>query len=202
MAEGNVNVTEGSGKRLHVWDRTISSTLVHAQFMLPDEYPYACYSVVGDNVSVATSAAHVMQIMSGSSTYTRIRRIHIMQAANATTAGLLTIECRRITSAGTGGTSVTPAKYDNGDSASSATAQTIPTSKGTESTVIWQKRMQLRQSYATFNEQILWEQLPNTKPIIIPSGTSNGIALKVVTGQAGATVDVTVEFVETAWLGA
>ena len=205
MAQSSVNVTEGSGKRLNTWDRTISATLVQDQFMLPGEYPLATYCVSASAISTATTDAHLMQIMAGSSLYVRIRRIRVEQLANAGAANVAAIEVRRVTTAGSGGTSVTPAPYDSGDSAASATAQTLPSSKGTEGVVLHRTALAMRAglgSTSIFDETWEWVQHPGMKPIIIPAGTANGIVIKNTTGIATSTVVINVEFVETAWLGA
>jgi hypothetical protein len=45
-----------------------------------------------------------------------------------------------------------------------------------------------------------WEQLPNAGPIVIPAGTTNGIAVKILNGIATTTsINVYIEFVETAF---
>jgi hypothetical protein len=207
VAQSSVNVTEGSGKRLDTWDRTISAVLVQDQFMLPGEYPYASYTVVAEAVSVATANDHVLQIMAGSTNYVRIRQIKIEQSANATGAGAKSLQILRLTTAGTGGTAITPSKLDLGDAAAGATSQTLPTVKGTESTLVMSTIMVFRQAISAtaggqLDDDFTWVQKPNQKPLIIPAGTSNGIAIKIINATAGASVTVNVEFVETAFLGA
>jgi hypothetical protein len=144
--------------------------------------------------------------MAGSSNYVRIRRIAIEQSGSATTATGLTLSILRLTTAGTGGTSVTPAKLDNGDAAAGATAMTLPTAKGTESTELIRTVLAMRQAFATagtqYDDYFEWVQQPGQKPIIIPAGTSNGIAIKNTAAVAGASLICRIEFVETAWLGA
>jgi len=204
VAESSVNVTEGSGKRLHTYDRTISSVLIQDQFTLPAEYPYASYVVDSNFTSVATTSAHVLQIMAGASLNVRLRRLRIEQVASATTVAALSFEIMRLTTAGTGGTAITPAKFDTADAASGATAMTLPTAKGTESTTLFRTVLIMRQATAATatqpEEMFEWTQHPGTKPIIIPAGTANGIAVKIGTGVAAATVIVTAEFVETAFV--
>lgn len=205
MAESKVSVTEGSGKNFHTFDRTVSSVLVQDQFTVPGEYPYASYVVFGAGISIATANDHVLQIMAGSSNHVRIRRIRVEQFANATTAAATSMSLYRLTTAGTGGTSVTPARHDLGDAVAGATAMTLPTVKGTEAasdTLRW--AMLWRQAVATtgaqFDDYFEWTQMPGQKPIIIPAGTSNGVAIKTNAAVAGATVIVTVEFTETPYL--
>lgn len=203
MSQSSINVTEGSGKRLNTWDRTISSVLVQDQFMLPGEYPYASYVALATNVSTATVNDHLLQLMAGSSNYVRIRRIRVEQQVNASAAVLGQFGVYRLTTAGTGGTSVTPAKLDTGDAASGATAMTLPSSKGTESTELLRFTVTFRSAVqSTMEDYGEWVQHPSEKPLIIPAGTSNGIAIKNLATAASASAIVTIEFVETSWLGA
>lgn len=200
MSQSSINLTEGSGKRIHTFDQTIASTLVQDQFVIPGEYPIASYNAIAAGISIATINDHQLQIMAGSTNHVRIRRITIEQSGNATTASVLSIIVVRLTTAGTGGSSVTPARYDNGDAASGATAMTLPSSKGTESTELQRTALLMRQTVATagaqYDDKYEWVQSANVKPIIIPAGTSNGIAIKNLAAVAAATVTINVEFVE------
>lgn len=200
MAESFVNVTEGSGKKLHAWDKTVGANTVLDEFTLPGEYPLASYIIRILNISIATANDHVLAIQAGSSLNLRLRRIHFEQGSNATAATVSEFRLIRLSTAGSGGTSVTPNPFDPSDSASGCTAQTLPSTKGTETTTLFSTRVAMRQTIATAGTQIDdafdWYQLPNTKPIMVASGTSNGICLKIITATAGATVDGWVELVE------
>ena len=204
MAESSVNVTEGSGKRLHTYDRTISSTLIQEQFTLPGEYAYATYVAYSGAVSTASSASHVMQLMAGSSLNVRIRSIRIEQVANATSVTILGFDIYRLTTAGTGGTAITARPYDTADAAAGATGMTLPTVKGTEGVLLFGTAIVMRQAAAATGTQpeetYEWRQSPNVKPLIIPAGTANGIAVKIASAVAAGTVLVTIEFVETAFV--
>lgn len=196
MAETNVNVTEGSGKRLHAWDRTISAVQVLDEFVLPGEYPYPTYTVYAAGVSGATAAAHIMQLMAGSTNVLRIRRItvqHIVAPANANR-----FEIVRLTTAGTGGTAVTARPLDTADAAAGAAGMTLPTAKGTEGVFLGSLVPDVVTAAGT-TAKWEWLQHPSSKPIIVPAGTTNGIALKV-SGLATATYDVEILFVETAFV--
>jgi hypothetical protein len=201
MAEAIVQVTEGVGKKLHTWDRTIGANLIQDEFVLPGEFPYATYSVVAVNISAATINDHTLQIMAGASLPVRIRRITIEQSANATTAALQVYAVLRLTTAGTGGTAVTPRPFDTADAASGATAMTLPTAKGTEGVELMRNAIILRQAISAtatqLDDMVEWTQKPGQKPIIIPAGTTNGIAIKNLVATAAATMIVNVEFVET-----
>jgi hypothetical protein len=116
----------------------------------------------------------------------------------------MTMAMMRLTTAGTGGTAITPAKFDPSDAAAGATAMSLPTAKGTEGTVLMEGTIVLRQAVASTGSQPddgwEWTQLPGTKPYIIPAGTSNGIVFcRNVNAHAAATAIITVEFVETSF---
>jgi hypothetical protein len=65
MSESIVQVTEGTGKKLHTNQRTIGANNVEDEYVIPGEYPLATYFVQANAVSIATAAAHVIQIMAG-----------------------------------------------------------------------------------------------------------------------------------------
>lgn len=196
MAETFTNVTEGSGKKLHGWDRTIGANTVQDEFVLPGEFPYATYTVYAQNVSTATAASHTMQLMAGASLNVRIRRIRVVELT--ATAGTVRLEIVRLTTAGTGGTAITARPFDTADAAAGAAGMTLPTVKGTEGTFLGSLVVGTYTAVgAAFWQE--WRQSPNAKPIIIAAGTTNGIALKA-SGLAATAVDVEIEFVETAFV--
>lgn len=205
MAEAFVNVTEGSGKKLHGWDRTIGANTVIDEFVLPGEYPLASYTMTsgGTTVSIATANDHLMQLMAGSTLNVRIRRIRITQHTNATTAAIGAIQVLRLTTAGTGGTSLTAAKMVTADAAAGATGMTLPSAKGTESTILTQESVNWRQTAPSGggpNTIWEWDTDQDIEPVIIAAGTSNGIAVKSMNATAAATVNVTIWFVETSFV--
>ena len=202
MAETTIPVTGGSGHNIGAWDRTISSVVVKHQFMLPGEYPYHTYLVQATGVSVATADAHLVQIMSSASTSLRIRRIRLWIASTAA-ANTLAIDLFRLSSAGTGGTALTPAPVDLGDGASAWTAMTLPSSKGTESTFLGRMRIPVQSAHPLNpnGPAVLYDQRPDEKPIIVPTGAASGLALKVSGNVASTTVDFQIDVVDTAWLG-
>ena len=204
MAEGNIVVTAGSGVAIHSNTRTISSTTMHDQYVLPGEFAYASYIASTTSISIATANSHVIQLMASSSLNVRVRRIRLEQSGNATTGVVCAFQLFRLSTAGTGGSAITPAPFDTADSASGATAQTLPSAKGTETTMLMQTQLVMRQAVSATGAQVddayEWYQLPGTKPIVIPAGTSNGLALKVINATAGATVTVSIEFIETSFI--
>jgi hypothetical protein len=136
--------------------------------------------------------------MAGSSLKVRVRRIAIWQLVLATTAAFVDIAVLRLSTAGTGGSSITPAPLDTTDSASGATAMSLPTGKGTETTTLMGGIAYFAQTIlATVQPapSLVWEydaDRSRSKPIIIPAGTSNGIAIKLGPATAGASVQISV----------
>jgi hypothetical protein len=203
MPVSSVRVTEGSGPYLHTWQRSVSSVNREEQYVQRGEPALPTYTASFENISIATANDHFLQLMSGSSTYTRVNRIVIWQEVAAGTAAVTRLQVIRLTTAGTGGTSVTPRPFDTADTAN-ATAMTLPSSKGTEGVLLIPIVKIIRQAILTTAAQddfpFVWEASDRGKPIIIPSGTANGIALKTFSARASATVTGFVEFTETAWL--
>jgi hypothetical protein len=201
VAASSINVTEGSGKRLSTNDRTISSVLVQEQFVLPAEFPYPSYIVAAENVSTATADSHMLEIMAGSSSLVRIRSIRIEQRTNAGSASTVTFQVLRLTTAGTGGTALTPAKFDTASAASGCTAMTLPSSKGTESTLLMPGTLSMRTTtnVGVSEDTWVWTQHPGTAPITLAAGTSNGIAIKNTSSVATGTWNIIVELVETSF---
>jgi hypothetical protein len=195
MAESLIVVNT---KNAHTWNRTIGVNSIEDEFVLPGEYPYATYSVLSAAVATATANSHMLQIMAGGTLPVRLRRITISQGTPPAAIAGVEFVVVRLTTAGTGGTVITPRPYDTVDAASGATAMTLPTVKGTETFLLRQAAtFFLPTTLTPLNPIWVWEQAPNTKPIIIPAGTANGIAIKNVTALATATAYIQVEVVET-----
>lgn len=144
--------------------------------------------------------------MAGSSNRVRVRRIEVAQMVNATTAAMCQWAVYRLTTAGTGGTSITPQLLDPSDSPVSATAMTLPTAKGTEGALLWSGATAMYQTIsatpANYPQPFIILDFDGNrrKPIHIAAGTSNGIALKNITAIANATVIVTAWFTETSFI--
>jgi hypothetical protein len=203
MAESLVQVTEGTGKKLHTNSRVIGVNTVEDEYVLPGEYALASYTLIANNISVATANDHILQIMAGASLNVRIREIRIEQNANATTAQRCDFQLVRLTSAGTGGTAATARPVDSADAAAGATGMTLPTVKGTETVVIEESILIMRQAIAATQTQpeetILWAPPPGFKSYIIPAGAANGLAVKSASACPGGTVTVVIKFVETSF---
>jgi hypothetical protein len=143
--------------------------------------------------------------MAGSSLNVRIRRIEITQSAMATTVQNMLLQVVRLTSAGSGGTAATISALDTSDAVPGATAQILPSSKGTENTIVYYGPIYMMQTLAVSNPVptpglIIDFDRPRMKPLIIAAGTSNGIAIKNVGGGcAGSSVVINVWFSETSF---
>ena len=205
MAESIVQVTEGSGKKLHTFNRTIGANSVEDEVVIPGENYLATY-VVGSslNPSTATAASHLLQIMAGASLKVRIRRIEIWQSAVVTAAALLPILILRVTTAGTGGTAATPALLDTTDGASGATAMFLPTVKGTESTsiaAVWPYMIQTIGASMPFAGPVAVLDFDGLrgKPLVIAAGAANGIVLKNVNAVAAGSLAINVYFSESSF---
>jgi len=200
MAESIVNVTEGSGKKLHTFNRTIGANSVEDEVVLLGEPYLATYSVIASGVVFSTAGSHCLQIMAGGSLKVRVRRISVSQRVAATTAAFALFQVTRLTTAGTGGGVVTPRPFDSSAAAAGATAMTAPTVKGTEGVILLQRTMSLTQTVpvggAPFPPHWEWTQLPNETPIIIPAGAANGLTISTVAGYPAASGDIVVELDE------
>lgn len=190
---------DSSGKKLHVFERTIGANTVEDEVVVLGEQYLASYSFnVGP--SIATVNAHCFQIMAGSSLKVRIRRIEILPGTAATTALRAAWGIYRLTTAGTGGGAITPSPLEAADGASGATVQTLPSSKGTEAALVLALSDNVWQTMPTsgsIGPKITadFDRL-HSKPLIIAAGTSNGIAMKNLIAVAGADININVLFDE------
>lgn len=206
MSESQINLTEGSGKSLHTWARTIGGTAKEDQFLMAAEPTMATYTVIAPALSVASAGKHLLQVMGDGTNYIRLRRIEVQQVANAGTVAQATFQLKLLTTAGTGGTAVNARPHDEGDTDPYAgdTRYSVGTA-GTEGTLLWQHRMNMSYSgnaaggYADNS----WEwNAPsgNVKPYIAGPGTADGFVLVNSTAIGTATVDVLFTFTISAYL--
>lgn len=205
MPHNYLEVTAGSGTKLSTWSRTKNSQTVHDQEVILGEPYLATYTIsVATPISAATANAHLLQIMAGTNNRFRLARFRMWQVAVATAAAIKELAIFRLTTAGTGGTAITPRKSDPADGAAEATAMTLPTSKGTEGEQLWTGSAAF---FAAVPSTGLLQPLvdlvfddPRSKAYEVASGTSNGIALKIIPSDGGTpTVRIYAEIVERAW---
>lgn len=201
MAESIVQVTEGSGKKLHTFNRTIGANSVEDEVIITGEPYLASYIQTTANVVGTTAASHLLQIMAGASLNVYIRRIRIYQVVAATTAAFIRFNVFRLSTAGTGGGALTPNPLDTTDSACGATCMTLPTVKGTETTNMGSSALMVIQTVplggpVSAPEFVYDFDRPHTKALRIPAGAANGVAVKIQDACAGSSFQVEILFSE------
>lgn len=203
MAISTVGVAEpvSPDKFLHSWQRTIAAVDREDQFILPGQNPYPTYTAIANNISVATSADHVLMIQADGTNYSRLVRAWVTPTDDIpAAASVVTLQIVRTTTAGSSGSAVTAGAFDTADTYA-GTIQTLPSSKGTEGAVLWQRRIALASAQpVVIPGAPFYEQHHQSKPIVFGAATASGIVLKVVTGVASCTVDVVAEFIVTPYL--
>lgn len=203
MAESIVQLNTGTGgPKLHTFNRTIGANSVEDEVVIAGEQYLATYRVATAQVSLATANSHLLQIMAGASLNVYVRSIRIFQAAVVTAAAINAIALFRLTTAGTGGTALTPQPLDSSDAASGAAAMSLPTVKGTEAATqldfvecYWLQTMPTAVDFAPLRAVFSFDG-PRSKALRIPAGATNGLAIKNLTANAAGTVIVSAEIVE------
>jgi len=199
MPDSTVAISEGAGTLLDHYQRTITSNTVH-QARVAIALPYlATYTVsVTTAVSTGTANSHLLQIFAGALNRVILRKLQVSQIVNAGAETRCVFQLLRTTTAGTGGTAYTPAALDPVDTATAATAMTLPSSKGTESSILWTQARTIPDTALTNTTEPLLIDLnwtdPTSKGPVIAAGA--GIALKNITAVATATVHIYAEFAE------
>lgn len=166
--------------------------------------PYlATYTIPAvTEVPLQTANAHLIEIMAGGTLSVCVRWLAVYESTAATASTLMLFSLFRLTSAGTGGTVITPAPHHTSDAAAGATAMTAPSSKGTETTVVDSRTGVTLSAPAVAGFTPIWARdwrMERTKGLWIPAGASNGIALKQLTAVATAgKVLIVAEIVESA----
>lgn len=203
MPESFINQTEGSGKKARTFQRVIGANTVEEQYVIIGQPAIAAYTCSGAAALLTTAASHIMQLMAGASLHVYIHRIQAYQLVLETAATIVQWDLFRLSSAGTGGTALTPAQLDTADAASGAAGMTLPTAKGTETTKLYSGTSQCIQTVPTGGVGLAplildwdFDKLLRGKLPRIAAGTSNGIALKQVTGAAAASAVVVITFSE------
>lgn len=196
MAESLVGVTPGTGKNLHTFNRTIGGQSVEDEIVaLGDQY-LATWALTSQAIAIATVNDHVLQLMAGASLNVYVRRMLVHQVGLATATSVIGLQLLALSTAGTGGTVRTPKSMDSTDSIG-LTGMTLPTVKGTEvGGEYWRGYCQTVQTLAAAGPSKSVEMFTvdfdalRMKPIRIPAGTANGLAVKILTASAGTTINV------------
>jgi hypothetical protein len=202
VAVSTIGVADAAApdKYLHTHQRTISATAREDQYVQQGESAYPTYVASAYNIALDTVDDHVIQVMGDGTNYSRIKRIEILPR-RATTATAIVLRMYRLSTAGTGGTSVTAQPFDTSDTYG-GTAMTLPSSKGTEGVALpaWTLPTMATSSPGFGSVPFVWEPPPGTKPIIFGTATSNGIAIKNMLAVTGGLVTVNIIFTTTSYL--
>ena len=193
--------TDSTGKKVAASTYTENSNTVYDQKVIPGEVYLPVYTVVTTTTTGEAANSHLIELMAGSTLNVRVRRIMLCQHTDALGVNVYPIQIWRTTTAGSGGTAITPNPLQTTDVAAGATAQMLPSSKGTEGVQLWQETIWNGTTaipVATNNMRI--NQLDFSKPIVIPAGATNGIAIKNTAHTSSQyTFDITIEFTETSF---
>jgi hypothetical protein len=205
MSTSVIGVDEGTDKYWDTDQRTKSGNDKQALYVVREEQPTPTYIAIAKTIITTTSASHLIFIQGDGTNYGRLRRLFVRQVVGATTATLAELSLFRTSTAGTGGGAITARPWDSADSAFGGTIQTLPTAKGTEGVELWHERLQLlttaQVAATTVNPNTAeWVARDGEKPIVFGSATTDGLALKLVTGIATSTLDIMLEFTLTAYL--
>lgn len=203
MSESHVPFLDSAAatRKFHTNQRSNGADTVEQYVQVEGEPYLPCYTIpVTTAISTATANSHLLEIMAGASLRVGLRRLRVTQLVNGTTQQNQW-EILRLSSAGTGGTALTPSPHDPADSASGATAMTLPSSKGTEGVAVWDGVVLTHATVATVGlNPILdldWTR-ERGKALWIAAGAANGLCLKNITASATTTVIITAEIVESA----
>jgi len=198
MPESFVQVTEGAGKKLHTNQRTIGANIVEDEVVVLGEPYLPTYVLHGALVGLPTADSHLLQIMAGSTLKVYITHIVVQQDSLAASSTQTRLILTRLTTAGTGGTASTPLAMDPSDAAAGATGMVLPTAKGTEGALILRGELGTTAT-APIDTRNKWEWKASDhggKPLIIPAGASNGLAVKNVSNITSATATISIYFRE------
>lgn len=197
MPISSIAYTDGSGKNWESFQRTRSSTAYENMVVLVGEPAIPTFEVIATGIATTTSASHLIFIQADGTLITRIKRIYVEQVAAAGAATLAQLQIVRVSTAGTGGGAITARGRDSADTYA-GTIQTLPTVKGTEGVTLLNKRMALSNVAATTAAPNSWEWLAQEregqKAITIGPTATDGVCLKIITGIATSTVDISITF--------
>ncbi len=199
MPESSIGITDGSGKNLATFSRSIASTTREVQYIVPGEFVLPTYTAFV-TARANTALSHLLVIQGDATNYGLLRRLTIKQA-NIATASTMEIKVFRTTTAPVGGTSVSGRSFDLGDTTPYAGVITsLPTTKGTESDLMLQFRIGLASANPITKDNMgEWVQAANSKPIRFGTTPGSGLAVKNI-GSSATEFDIEAEFVVAPYL--
>jgi hypothetical protein len=138
-------------------------------------------------VAAPTAANYVVaNFESGAAKVSRLRRIIISNPGFGTAAAALTFEVIRTTAASSAGTLVTPASHDSADAAFSGIARTVGATITAGAQVTTFTIFQPATAATAFSPVVFEYYGQMSKAITVPAGVTNGLALRCINGNAGA----------------
>lgn len=198
MTESQIALTEGSGKNLRTWQRTIGGTAREEQFFQYGEPTATTYTVIASALSVGSAGGHLLQIMGDGTNYIRIERMEFRQGGFAGADSLALVQLKRLTTAGSGGTALNARAHDEADTDPYAgDVRSSPTTKGTEGSTLWRSRFKLTDTIPEYEPAVYSRPLGNVKPYIAGPGTADGFVWVNETAIGTATMDLVVTFTVT-----
>lgn len=204
MADTYLEVSSGSGTKLAHESYTDSNadTVLDQKARIGLPYLPTYTLSVSTAISMATANEHLLQIMAGAANRLTLLYLCVTQVAIATAAAVKEFALFRLTTAGTGGTAVTPRAANPATGAVDGSAMTLPTAKGTEGNQLWTGTGLVFFTVPTTGQLwplvcLDWRGALRSQAPEIAAGTSNGLALKIIPSDAGApTVRIYAEFFE------
>jgi hypothetical protein len=186
LAAGSFAFSVGAGTNQHTITWTRGAVTGHAGLVHPAEYQEASYRIDGQGSSVATTNDDTLQVMAGSTLNVYVRGIRIWQAGLSAAANTVALDLMRVTTAGTGGTVITPRKLNSGDAAAGCTAMSaVPNAtRGTAGDLLGRYRLALSSAQPTNSNgaYVVYEAQTILESIRIAAGTTNGLVLRVSAG--------------------
>lgn len=183
-------------KNEHTISHSIGGTTKEDVVVVRGEAFRAAYSALVTASAVTPSAAHLLAIEADGTNYIYITHMEMDQVAMAGAATKMQLAGFRTSTAGSGGTASTARPLDTATSAFGGLIRSIGT-KGTEGVQLLQARIDLLATQPTtgINRPLwVWDADELTGPIKIGNAITDGFALKVITGIATATVDISIRF--------
>src|SRR3990167_7903975 len=173
MAESGAGITTGTDLYFHTWTHTVSGNTRHDQIVKIGRAFEATYSAITASTSIATSADHMFVLQADADSDVWLDRVVIWQSVNAGSAARGDFALYRVSTAGTGGTTVTARPLDAADTDPfGGSAFTLPSSKGTEGNLLWRSVLNVVAAVPNA-DPIDTSHDPTWKALVIPNGVAN-----------------------------
>lgn len=204
ITNATVQIAEGVGKLMRVIQRSIGGSTVYLQGVFTEDSPYDTFTAISAAVVAPAANDHVFQLMAGANKDVYLHRLVAWQLAAATAAAIDQYQLLRLTTAGTGGSAITPNPLDLTGNAVTATARgAVTASKGTEGAILDTQTAYFLQTIGATPGGVQTTKLldfdyraSDTMKPRITRGAANGLALKALTTRAAASLVIVATFSE------